>query len=463
MAGNRRTNVTVFRKKGNFNIGIILFGVIFIYLVVTVLLYLTGKHVSAYEVREGSILNDNAYTGFVVRSETVITAPADGYINYFAPEGSKAGAKTDVYSLSPGKLDFSEAEADEAEELQEEEQAALLLKTQDFTENFHAEQFGDVYSLKNNIEAVLESKMTQSRQTQLDEMLASGTENLNVYRASVPGIVVYSTDGYEEITVSDVTEDIVTRRDHEPVSFKNNEKVKTGDPIYKVVTDDTWSLVIVLDEETAQNLTDTERVKVQFSKDHETTAADFAVYNTPDADLGFLTFDSSMVRYAKERYLDIELILEDESGLKIPKSSVVEKDFYVVPETYLTQGGDGRETGVLASNAQEEDGAARFKEVEVYYRDNETGMVYLDSNIFDNNTTLFKEDSEETYKLKKKEPLKGVYNINKGYAVFKEIQSHILCESEEYYIVETGSDYGLSNYDHIALVGKDVQENDVVL
>ncbi len=32
-----------------------------------------------------------------------------------------------------------------------------------------------------------------------------------------------------------------------------------------------------------------------------------------------------MIRYADERYLNIELIFEDESGLKIPKSAVVEK------------------------------------------------------------------------------------------------------------------------------------------
>ncbi len=36
-------------------------------------------------------------------------------------------------------------------------------------------------------------------------------------------------------------------------------------------------------------------------------------------------FDNSMIRYADERYLNIELIFEDESGLKIPKSAVVEK------------------------------------------------------------------------------------------------------------------------------------------
>ena len=54
----------------------------------------------------------------------------------------------------------------------------------------------------------------------------------------------------------------------------------------------------------------------------------------------------------------------------------------------------------------------------------------------------------------------GVYNINKGFAVFRQVK--ILCESDEYYIVESGNEYGLSNYDHIALVGKNVREDDVV-
>ena len=38
----------------------------------------------------------------------------------------------------------------------------------------------------------------------------------------------------------------------------------------------------------------------------------------------------------------------------------------------------------------------------------------------------------------------------------------ILCESDEYYIVQSGDDYGLSNYDHIALTGKGVHEGDVI-
>ena len=124
-----------------------------------------------------------------------------------------------------------------------------------------------------------------------------------------------------------------------------------------------------------------------------------------------------MVRYAKDRYLDIELILEDESGLKIPKSSVTKKDFYLVPENYLTQGGNSKETGVLIHNDSDD---AQFKKVDVYYRDTETGMVYLDPNAFDKNTTLIKPDSTETYTLKKTKAFdRESYNINKGYAVFK--------------------------------------------
>lgn len=469
MASNKETNITVFRKKWHLNIGIVIFGVIFIYLVVTVLMYLTKEHITAYEVREGSILRDNAYVGFAVRDEKVVTAEADGYVNYFVPEGSRAGAKTKVYSLSPNKLDFADENTGEARELTVEERDALLVKTQDFTENFKEELFSDVYALKDSVQTVLDSKSNQSRQEQLNQMLSAGTQGLTVYSAASDGMVIYNVDGYEGVTVSDVTEAMISKTDYQPVSFHNNMEVKAGDNIYKLITSDIWTLVILLDDEAAQEMADMTSVKVMFSKDHETTWADFAIYNTPEANLGFLTFESSMVRYAKERYLSIELILEDESGLKIPKSSVVSKDFYIIPDTYLTQGGDSTGTGVYV---RQEDGTVRFTNVDIYNYDTEAGIAYLSPDDFADGTVLVRPGFEEeenkndkdnekiSYELKEKKALEGVYNINKGYAVFKQIQ--ILCESEEYYIVSAGNDYGLANYDRIALNGKIVKENDVV-
>lgn len=457
MAGNKLTNIQVYRKKWNINIGVIIFGAIFIYLVVTVLLYLTGNHVTAYEVREGSILKDNAYTGFIVRDETIVQAESDGYVNYFALEGSKVGTKTRVYTLSDKKLELTSNIDEESQELTSEEQNSILMKTQSFSDNFREEQFSDVYTLKNNITNVLESKSNQSRQAQLDAMVAEGNNSLQIYTAVSDGIILYSTDGYENITTDQVTEDDISKANYESKNLTDNTKIKAGDPVYKLIRSNDWSVVILLNDETAKELADVNRVKVSFSKDNETTYAGFSIQTKKDTSYGILTFDSSMIRYAEERYLDLELILEDESGLKIPKSSVVTKKFYTVPKDYLTPGGNSSGTGVLIDIGKDQ---SQFQSVEVYYYDEESNLVYLDYDAFASNTVLKKPDSSETYELTKTKKLKGVYNINKGYAIFRQVQ--ILCESDEYYIVASGQDYGLTNYDHIALYGDSVRTDDVV-
>ena len=82
------------------------------------------------------------------------------------------------------------------------------------------------------------------------------------------------------------------------------------------MTGEEWTVVIVLNEEMAQELADTSSVQVRFSKDSETATGSLSIYNTEDKDvnLGFITFNESMVRYVGERFLDIQLVLEDESG-----------------------------------------------------------------------------------------------------------------------------------------------------
>ncbi len=84
--------------------------------------------------------------------------------------------------------------------------------------------------------------------------------------------------------------------------------------------------------------------------------------------------------------------------LRFPKSSVADKKFYLVPENYLTQGGNSKETGVLINNGKED---AQFKNVEVYYRDKENKMVYLDPNVFDKNTSLREPDGSRLIRLRR--------------------------------------------------------------
>ncbi len=438
------------------NIGVIIFSAIFIYLIITVLLYLTNPKVTIYEVREGSILRDTAYTGFIIRDESIIRSEKSGYLNYLTPESSKVGAKTKVYSISDEELKFKENK-EETDNLTPEEQTILFVKTQSFSENYNDSQFSDVYTLKTDIIDTLESKSSMNKQAQIQELNKQLGDALTIYRAADDGIIVYSTDGYENITPDKITEDILNKKNYKKNSFTDNTFIDANKPVYKLITNDKWTVVINLDAQTAKELEEKKSIKVRFTKDNLTATASFAIQKSGNLNLGLLTFNSSMIRYAQERYLDIELILEDESGLKIPKSSVVKKEFYLVPEEYLTYGGNGNSRGVLIKTTND---TAEFLPVSIYYEDIETGMVYLNPLDFSKNIILIKPDSSETYQLGTTKNLEGAYNINKGYALFKQIK--VLCESDEYYIVESGSDYGLSNYDHIALDGDSVTENDVV-
>ena len=216
-------------------------------------------------------------------------------------------------------------------------------------------------------------------------MASEGQNGLQVFNASGDGIIAYSTDGYENITLSDLTEDILNKKGYESSSVKDNTQVKKGDAIYKLIQDNKWNIVILLSDESAKDMSEMTSVKVRFSKDNETAVAGFSVQKINGMNVGVLSFSNSMVRYVQERYLDMELILQDVSGLKIPKSAVTEKDFYLVPQDYLTQGGNSNNTGVLIDNG---DKNAEFQSVEVYYRDEENGTVYLDPNDFKKNTSL---------------------------------------------------------------------------
>ena len=73
---------------------------------------------------------------------------------------------------------------------------------------------------------------------------------------------------------------------------------------------------------------------------------------------------------------------------------------------------------------------------------------------------ILKPDSQSVYEIKEKKALEGVYCINKGYAVFRKIV--MIEQNDEYCIVETGTTYGLSQFDYIVRNGNTVKEDDIL-
>ena len=86
--------------------------------------------------------------------------------------------------------------------------------------------------------------------------------------------------------------------------------------------------------------------------------------------------------------------------------------------------------------------------------------AYIEKSGFDSGSIIQNVDTQEEYTIGKTGSLKGVYNVNKGYCVFKQVE--ILYENDEYCIVSDKTYNGLSNYDHILLNSTTAKENEII-
>ena len=88
------------------NIGTIMFGILFIYMAFSAILYFTTTHIESYQVTSGPLSRNETYTGLAIREESLCKADSSGYITYYAREGSKINASGAVYGLSDTKNSF---------------------------------------------------------------------------------------------------------------------------------------------------------------------------------------------------------------------------------------------------------------------------------------------------------------------------------------------------------------------
>ena len=462
MALKKKKSISIkkYKNKREMNLGIFLFAIVFLYLVITIISYFTSDTVSAYEVREGSIVRDNSYTGLVIRNETVVNAEEDGYVNFYQSENSKVKKGTRIYVLTPEELNTSDVSAGSSQTvINDETQSGIVLQVQNFNENYSNTDFSSVYLLKDEITASLQNELSQTRTEHLDAAVAESGQTAVTSSAARDGIVAYTIDGLEELTKDSFTEADFDRTDYESATVSDQMKISTGEPVYKLITDEDWSVIVRLEDDTARELMEKETttLKVRIDKDSETLNAAFSVIERDGNYYGCLDFDNSMIRYAEDRYLNIELILEDETGLKIPKTAVVQEEFFVIPREYLKTGGNSSASGVLK---MDENGNAVFQEVDIYNISEEEDEVYLSKEDVSAGDVLIRPESSDTYTVGDTKTLEGVYNINRGYAVFRKVT--VLCENDDYCIVQEGEDYGLYNYDHIVQNGASVEPDEVV-
>lgn len=463
MASNSNNKIIKYRKPLNLNIGMLIFAVIAIYVMICVLLYMRSNPVAGYEVKVGSLSVNNVYEGVVIREEQVVTANEAGYVNYYARESEKVACGDLVYTVDGnGKLkDLLQSDYMGENTLSDSDLNEMKGDIVNFAKDFDRMQFSDVYSFKYSLQGT-SLKLANLNILNSIDAVQNGSLGYSVSLCNAPrsGYVVYHTDGYENLRANEVTKEILEKKDYEKVPLINNELIAPGDTVYKFVTSEKWSVVIPVTAQRAKELQEKEYVQVRFLKTQDVSWASTEIFTEGNDYYCILGFNNSVVNFCTERFIDIELITEEEKGLKIPNSAIVEKEFFLIPKEFLAGEAGNNGTYRFLRETYLEDGTLSAETIDLtIYNETETDFYVNDSRLRIGDY-LVRQDSGEKYAISKKATLIGVYNMNKGYADFRQII--ILYQNDEYSIVKSNTDYGLNAYDYIVLDAKSVTDDSLI-
>ena len=458
----KRKKVIKYRRPISINIGFLVFLAIFAYIVIYMVLYFTRVRVSIYEVVYGknADLTNQTYNALLLRSENITSADTAGYLNYYVKSGERASVGTTVCTIDEnGQIQEYLKSNEEQIDLTKEDYETLRQYISDFTTDYSDIAFSKTYNFKIDLSSkLLECANMNIINEKLAELSAEGNYNYLVKKSAMAGIVEYYSDGYEEKQISDITSADFDAEKYTRKSVVPGSLIEEGNPIYKIISEEEWKVLILLSEEEAQARAEDTRIKIQFTKDGTTAVGDFQIVNQNSCFIGVITLDKYMIKYASERYTEIQIIEDEIAGLKIPETSIVTKDFFTVPKNFASKGGDSDEIGYFKQVYEENQLTIKFIAPEIYYADEE--YYYIDNEDFEKGDIIIKNDSAETFTIGQTSSLEGVYNVNSGYCVFRRIEK--LAKSGDYFLVEVNTSYGLKVYDHIVIDGSMVTENEVV-
>jgi hypothetical protein len=436
------------RFKIHLNIGTVIFGVIFIYLIITLFLYAFRTHVETYQVTSGPLSGNDTYTALILRNESVEQSSADGYVNYYINDSSKVASSDLICSVTSEKQPASNAAVNGGD------YEKMRRYMSEASEQFDSVDYDSVYDLQYRLSNIMWDTAAQN------------SESGNFYTSSEDGIVSTLTDGYEDLTEEDLTSDLGQNTEYLGVRLNNQDKVSTGDSLYRIVSGEEWYIYFPLTDDQLVRLASLSEIKVKFLKDNNTETGDLTFLEIGDQRYVKITLDNGLIRYVDDRFADVEIISNTQTGLKIPVSSIVTKEFYTIPESFLTYSGENGEAGFLRE-VTNEDGtrSTEFVGTTLYEKaepedENGEALYYVDKESFKEGDVLIATDSDSKYTVGTIGTLEGVYSVNRGYAVFRKIS--IIDQNSEYCIVREGTSYGIALYDFIVKDGSTVKENQIV-
>ena len=505
----KNSNIIKLNRRARFNSTIIIFAIILIYVIASIIISVSKEPITTYKVGSSNINNNITCTGIALRNEIEISSSKSGYMIYFVHDGDKTKKNSAVCTVDEtGNVitAIKEAgESDEGNELFTDADYAHIRSTIDTYKSSYSDvTFSNIYNFKSDIESKVMELSSEVMMQQINAGGASVSSTLQTIKATESGVITYYTDGYEKKTPETLSEDDFNQENYKKNSLKSGDILDSGSTVFKIVSDENWNIVCQITKEQAKAISEEERVRFTINNSPNEVTSTFSLIEKDKSTFLVLPLSKYMVDYIDERFLNVEIILNKFEGLKIPNSSLIDKEVYKIPKSYVPENEksstktvkviryekdkknakdvktktpldtatindatllDASLQDATPINATETDtkviptpeGEGRNKKVELIVYKTDEQYYYVDKDAFYDTDQIYTNVGDNTIPVMSLEiaSLKGVYLANTGVANFIEVT--IVKTQDEFTIVK--NDENLKEFDNIVLDAEQVRDN----
>lgn len=464
------------------NFGAVVFMIIFLYIVIMLISFAVKESVN-YTIAETGILSHSAqYQGLVIRDEIVMTSNDSGHLKYFFPEGARVrnnnpvfGVVTDpsMMALLDEQIFKANQNLSAADPIFDESYEFLRNRIKNYVINQHNQAFGYTYEAKKQIEnditeirntVIIQQSKNEGSDSHINLLENQYNEAVSLVKASRSGLISYKIDGLEHISI-----DTFKLGDIKLVPTVQDTTTKTmteaNQPVFKIVDNYLWYIAAEIDDECEKQIEGKNYIGVDFvDKDLQLDVKIYDVIDDNGKTYLILEIDRMVNQFLSDRNVNFRITYENYQGIKIPEAAVTSKTFAVIPIDYLifVDKHYAVPKKTYSKDALGQETIAPIP-VKIFKKQGDDAYVPIDDqlavgDVLSATDNLTYETTE--FIIEDTIDLEGVYVINKGFAVFKFIETNY--KESDYRIVSSNIDYGVRIYDRIATEGELTKEYQII-
>lgn len=446
-------------KEIKANAATIVIAAVLLYVVISVITSLGKKSVTIYQVSKGDISNDITLEGLAIRNEVVVNTTNSGYICYYITDGEKVKKDSTVCTIDQtGELSNSVKNTDDSQAmLSQSDYTSIRNLLSSYKSTYSDVTFYNAYSFETNANNKIFELMNEIMMQQAGAV-KSGVATVN---APDSGLVTYYIDGYENYEISGaIKASDFDKAGYDKKAMKSGDMAEAGSAVVKIIPSEEWNIVAPITDDQLADIEGNTYVTFRINNSNFKITMPYTIIQGADGKYINIAIDKYMSNYLSQRFVSVEIVQSDDSGLKIPESAIVEKNVYKIPLSYLSAGSNQTMENRINIQRKDEKGNETIQQMKPRIYKTDEKYAYIDPDGIEDSDVLLDISSNETIaaSLLEYETLTGIYFANQGIAEFRQVS--IIKTIDEFVLIDGGNE--LKAYDHIVLNASEVSENQVI-